>query len=423
MAKAESQRDDLVSSNEKQFIINAINEERRIDGRGIFDYRALKISFGSKWGSVQVQLGQTRVLFVVSCEVVPPHPDRPTEGFFKFNIHFSPMASPAYSGRLSAQGVETTRLVERGLREGGAIDTEALCITAGEKVWVVRLDMHVLDDQGNITDCCSIGAITALHHFRRPDITIAGGTVIVHSTKEKEPVSLSIHHMPICVSFGIFDADHLVVDPSWKEERVMSGKLSVTLNTQNELCAIQKVGGLALSKSSILQATKIAQVKVFEISQTIIQALNQSKEEKLPSASSIHAFDTGIGLEMMSAKHSETEGPINSHLSNWTKIDCAFRFHHDTESIEINSESVGSGMHKLQKELQTGDIATEWRLNDVDSHEESMADTTNVHTQKKAVYFEHLVAELNSDEGQPRNADDSSEEEDVRILYSEHKNL
>lgn len=34
------------------------------------------------------------------------------------------------------------------------------------KVWQVKVDLHVLDNGGNIVDCASIAAITALAHFR-----------------------------------------------------------------------------------------------------------------------------------------------------------------------------------------------------------------------------------------------------------------
>lgn len=45
------------------------------------------------------------------------------------------MASPAFeAGRPGTEAVEVARLVERGLRGSGAIDTEALCVLAGRKV-------------------------------------------------------------------------------------------------------------------------------------------------------------------------------------------------------------------------------------------------------------------------------------------------
>lgn len=44
-----------------------------------------------------------RVLSVVSAEVVPPYPDRPTEGFLNFNVELSPMASISADVRITLQ--------------------------------------------------------------------------------------------------------------------------------------------------------------------------------------------------------------------------------------------------------------------------------------------------------------------------------
>ena len=56
-----------------------------------------------------------RVLAVVSCEVVQPRPQRPTEGQLVFNIELSPMASPAFEiGRLVNWGRRGGRGRERG---------------------------------------------------------------------------------------------------------------------------------------------------------------------------------------------------------------------------------------------------------------------------------------------------------------------
>jgi len=169
-------------------------------------------------------------------------------------------------------------VIERGLRESRAIDTEALCIVTQEKVWSIRLDIRILDDVGNLTDACGIGAITALYHFRRPDVTI-GETVIIHPTTERDPVPLSIHHMPICVSFGIFEIPEegtqvLIVDPTWKEEQVMTGHMTVVMNIHKEICGFQKAGGVALETKMILAATRIAMVKAEEITGKIQKALS-----------------------------------------------------------------------------------------------------------------------------------------------------
>lgn len=47
--------------------------------------------------------------------------------------------------------------------------------------------MHFLDDEGNMLDCASIAAITALRHFRRPDVTVIGEEVTVVSWPASPP--------------------------------------------------------------------------------------------------------------------------------------------------------------------------------------------------------------------------------------------
>lgn len=38
----------------------------------------------------------------------------------------------------------------------------------------------------------------------------------------------------------------LIVDPNYKEEQVMEGRMTMTLNAHRELCAVQKAGGTPL---------------------------------------------------------------------------------------------------------------------------------------------------------------------------------
>eukprot|EP01104_Vermistella_antarctica_P015412 TRINITY_DN5062_c0_g1_i1.p1 TRINITY_DN5062_c0_g1~~TRINITY_DN5062_c0_g1_i1.p1 ORF type:complete len:444 (+),score=169.41 TRINITY_DN5062_c0_g1_i1:142-1473(+) len=276
---------DRITLNEKNFILTALKGDERIDGRRKFDYRALNFSFGDDPGHVEVQLGRTRVMTVVSCEVMEPYPDRPTEGFFAFNTQVSPMASAAFagSGRQPEQALEVGRVIERALRESRAIDTEALCIVANEKVWSIRVDIHVLDHGGNIMDCASIATVTALLHFRRPDVSIVGDTVTVHSLDEREPVPLSIHHVPICVTFAFFDDGALeAVDPSLKEELIMSGRMTMSINSHNEMCAVQKGGGSPLSIDQILKCSRVASVKVAEITEIIHKFLKANPPNLAP---------------------------------------------------------------------------------------------------------------------------------------------
>lgn len=85
--------------------------------------------------SATVTMGQTRVVSVVAATLEAPYPDRPTEGALRFNVEFSPMASPAFEpGRPGEDSIEVARLLDRGLRQSRAVDQEALCVVAGRKV-------------------------------------------------------------------------------------------------------------------------------------------------------------------------------------------------------------------------------------------------------------------------------------------------
>ena len=76
-------------------------------------------------------------------------------------------------------------------------------------MWHLRVDLHVLDHQGNLTDACGLAALAVLMAFRRPDVTVGGGddgqAVTVHPPDQREPVPLSLHHLPLPISFALFE--------------------------------------------------------------------------------------------------------------------------------------------------------------------------------------------------------------------------
>ncbi|XP_077574870.1 exosome complex component RRP45 [Stigmatopora nigra] len=268
-----------LSNCERDFLLKAIQEKKRLDGRQTYDYRKLKIMFGTDFGCCFVELGKTRVMAQVSCALVAPKENRPNEGIMFFNIELSPMASPTFEqSRQSEMSVKLNRQLERCLRNSKCIDTESLCVVSGEKVWEIRVDVHILNHDGNLKDATSIVAIAALCHFRRPDVGIQGDEVTVYSTEERDPIPLSIYHMPITVSFAFFQqGTYLLVDPSEREERVMDGLLMIAMNKHREICSIQSSGGIMLLKEQVMRCSKIASVKVSEITELITKALENDR--------------------------------------------------------------------------------------------------------------------------------------------------
>ncbi|PNJ84016.1 EXOSC9 isoform 8, partial [Pongo abelii] len=109
--------------------------------------------------------------------------------------------------------------------------------------------------------------------------SVQGDEVTLYTPEERDPVPLSIHHMPICVSFAFFQqGTYLLVDPNEREECVMDGLLVIAMNKHREICTIQSSGGIMLLKDQVLRCSKIAGVKVAEITELILKALENDQK-------------------------------------------------------------------------------------------------------------------------------------------------
>ena len=277
-----------ISLPEAAFIARAIEGGLRLDGRGRLEPRAPRIAFGDRPGSVEVALGDTKVMAVATAELTAPFSDRPTEGLLAFYVELSPMASPSFEpGRPSEAAIELTRLLDRVLRKSQAIDAEALCVVAARHVWSVRVDVAALDACGNLADAAALAALLALRHVRIPAVAVSGvgeeATVRVLPTEQAEPTPLTFHHTPVPVSLGLFRAaeggeTHFVVDPTDREELVMAGNLSVVINQHGELCALHKPGGLPVEGAALMAAVGHA-AEVARATRGVIEAALAAQAE------------------------------------------------------------------------------------------------------------------------------------------------
>uniref|UniRef100_A0A0A1XA03 Exosome complex component RRP45 n=1 Tax=Zeugodacus cucurbitae TaxID=28588 RepID=A0A0A1XA03_ZEUCU len=246
-------RETPLSTIERNFITQAVKQNLRLDGRKNDEFRKVTINFGADWGSALVALGETKVLAQVSCELGVPKSTRPNEGIIYINVELGQMAAPHFeSGRNSELNVQISRTLERTFKDSRCVDLESLCVTSEERVWLLRIDLNVLNHEGNLIDCCSIAALSALLHFKRPDVSIIDNDVHIHSAAEKEPIPMVLHHYPVCVSYCLFDDGRLAVaDPSVSEERTADSALVFGLNSFRELCCLN-LGGTTLTSSTLL---------------------------------------------------------------------------------------------------------------------------------------------------------------------------
>ncbi|XP_040000842.1 exosome complex component RRP45 [Xiphias gladius] len=407
-------KDTPLSNVERDFLLKAIEEKKRLDGRQTYDYRKIKITFGTDYGCCFVDLGKTRVMAQVSCELVAPKENRPNEGIMFFNIELSPMASPAFEqGRQSELSVKLNRQLERCLRNSKCIDTESLCVVSGEKVWQIRVDVHVLNHDGNLMDAASIAAITALCHFRRPDVGIQGDEVTVYSPEERDPIPLSIYHMPISVSFSFFQqGTYLLVDPCEREERVMDGLLMIAMNKHREICSIQSSGGIMLLKDQVMRCSKIASVKVSEITELIGKALENDKKAR--KAGSRCGFAESIPQERITALKMD-ETPVEM-------MDVTERANDIVQKAEAPPQTVPSPVVPVPGVGQVGQgLQNTWGLeedDDEEEEEEEENDNSGEEQEAEVTKMEGGKYEKKESRGDVVEISDS-EEEEVVILHPE----
>lgn len=327
--------------NEKKFIETALHSDLRIDGRRPFDYRELTVKFGREDGSSEVQLGLTHVMGFVSSQLVQPYRDRPNEGTLSVYTEFSPMADPSFeAGRPTESAVELGRVIDRGLRESRAIDTESLCVVSGKFVWSIRIDLHILDNGGNLVDAANIAALAALLTFRRPECSLGGEDgqeVIVHPPEVREPLPLIIHHLPIAVTFAfIGDENMVVIDPTHFEEDVMGGRLTATLNANGDVCAIQKAGGDGVVQSVIMQCLRVASVKAADITAKIRKAVDSYNTER--ALSKIKRQPSSVAVQVTEHNQMEVKEFLSKHEEKSTlKSEEGGAGHGDDMEIEAQS--------------------------------------------------------------------------------------
>lgn len=230
-------RETLLTNCERNFVNKCIEEETRLDGRKLLEPRPVQIYFGSNWGCCMVSLGNTKALAQVSCDIQQPKMSRPNEGTIYINVELAPLAAQHFeSGRQSEAAILISRQLEKCFKDSKCIDLESLCIVADKKVWNMRVDVNIINHDGNLVDCASVATLAALLHFHRPDVTSTGEEVIVHPASEKDFLPLTLFHYPVCISFITFASGHTIMDPTYTEERVGVAQLTLGVNSYRELC-------------------------------------------------------------------------------------------------------------------------------------------------------------------------------------------
>jgi exosome complex component RRP42 len=262
---------DIVVNVMKKRITELLASGKRTDGRGLTEYREIQIESGvieRAEGSARVRLGKTEIIVGVKVGTGTPFADVPDKGVLTVNAELVPLASPDFEpGPPGEVAVELARVVDRGIRESKAIDLKKLCLESGKLVFVVFVDVYVLNHDGNLIDASTMAALASLLNTKMFKYTVEEGAIV----KKPGYTPLPIVNYPVSVTFAKI-GNKLILDTGLDEEQVMDARLTMTMDKDGNICAMQKGGGSGyFTKEEIFDAVKIAVEKTAELRKLVVK--------------------------------------------------------------------------------------------------------------------------------------------------------
>ncbi len=260
----------VVAKVKQRRMADLVSLGKRLDERGLMDYREAQVETGvveKAEGSARIRLGKTEVLVGIKIGIGEPFSDVPNQGVLTVNAELVPLASPTFEpGPPGEDAIELARVVDRGIRESKAIDLENLCIEPGKKVFIVFIDLYVLNYDGNLIDASALAALAALLNTKVFNYEVKEGEVQIKPGYK----SLPIRNYPIAITFAKIN-DTLGVDPQLEEEQVMDARLTMTIEKDEKVCALQKAGNGYFRIQQISEAAKIARQKAAELRKLVVK--------------------------------------------------------------------------------------------------------------------------------------------------------
>lgn len=242
----------ITPSIKKEYLEKLASEGKRADGRSFDEYRKIEIETGvvsKAEGSARVKIGNTQVVTGIKIDVGEPYPDSPDSGVMTTAAELIPLASPDFeSGPPREDAIELARVVDRGIRESEVIEVDKLCIEPGEKIWIVFIDIHIIDFDGNLFDAASLASLAAL---MTSNIPIERLKPTLEKLQEKFPsvknflnehptdYPLPLKTPPISCTSVKYNKS-IVIDPALDEEEIAEARFTVATDENGDIRAMQK---------------------------------------------------------------------------------------------------------------------------------------------------------------------------------------
>lgn len=246
----------IINTLKKEKIEELLSQGKRLDGRALDEFRSMSVETNAipkANGSARVKIGDTTVVCGVKVQPDRPFPDTGDKGIFICTAELLPLSHPSVeTGPPGPDVIELARVVDRGIRESHMIDVGQLVIEEDKSVVGVFADNVVVDHDGNLFDACSYAATAALLTTTLPKWEMKDDRpALVENVTSQLPVDT----IPISVTMGRI-GDHIVVDPSADEWMCMDARITITTNSDGNICALQKGGHNGFTLEQIKECGK-----------------------------------------------------------------------------------------------------------------------------------------------------------------------
>uniref|UniRef100_T1KHG2 Exosome complex component RRP45 n=2 Tax=Tetranychus urticae TaxID=32264 RepID=T1KHG2_TETUR len=402
-----------IPSCNKNFIFTAVKDDKRIDGRSSKDFRKLSIGFGLDYGSSVVSLGDTRVMCNITYQIAEPKAVKSCEGLLNIRVDLTASMIHTYE-----KVVEIMRMIEKNVKDSRCLDLESLCIISGEKVYALETDIIVMNDDGNLPECCSIALLASLSHFKRPDVSVVEDKIKIHSFDERHPIPLNILHYPFCTSFTFFDNSKFVCDPTQAEEQVCDGYLIVGSNIYREITTIHISGKSAITKDVVLNCCQLAIERSKFLTNFVKLVVEQDLKKRSTEGAEIGYAPLIRESSSVLCSYKKEEIELQEVQENYDDDDVIIDLEvaQNTKMYRYASDTVGIG----EGRGQNWDFIDEFQENVENDENEDMyiedEETTNNEDEPDSKAKQFSKRSKNSNKYQEITVEDDLSEEEVQIL-------
>jgi len=265
-------RNTIIDDLKRKKIIDMLKEGKRLDGRAFDEPREISIEtdvIPKANGSARVRLGDTEIITGVKIQPDKPFPDLGDKGIFICTAEILPLAHPdAETGPPTPDVIELARVVDRGIRESGMVDLSQLVLEKDKSVIGIFADNSVIDHDGNLFDACAYASTAAILSCKIPKWEIQNDKPVLIEGQESNPPITTI---PTSVTMARI-RDHILVDPNSDEWQCMDARITITTNSDGNICALQKGHSDGFTFEQLIKCSELAVSVGRKIRETLKQA-------------------------------------------------------------------------------------------------------------------------------------------------------